>query len=132
MIRVLICRLFNCSDPGFYCHEFISLVEDFNEFLLFGWLLFWLDSFSRQINILIEVFESVRFLLSFFLYLFASIEYFPDNYCAVLTTAAYHIIIRKSNFSHVRAVPNIRLMLLLRNVARIFKETYALVIVSNC
>lgn len=50
---VCICGLFDCTYPGFYCHEFITLVNCLSEILNLNWLWLFLEQFIGQVDIFI-------------------------------------------------------------------------------
>lgn len=131
---VFIRWLFDCTYPGFYCHELITLIHCLSEILNLNWFWLFLKKFIRQVNIFIQVIKTIIFFLKLITFIlnWRSSFNIPHNQRSIKTPNTYHLLISKFNFSYMRAVTIKSSKHLVGNVTWIFKHSDCLIIISDC
>lgn len=131
---VLISGLFDCTYPGFYCHELITLIHCLSEILNLYWLWLFLKKFIRQVNVFIQIIEPIIFFLKLITFIlnWRPSFYVPHNQCSIKTSNTDHLLISEFNFSYMRAVTIKSSKHLVWNVTWILKHSDCLIIISNC
>lgn len=131
---VFISGLFYCTYPRFYCHKFITFVHCLSKILNLNWFWLFLEKIIGQVNIFIQVIETIVFFLKFITFVFIWRPSFniPYNQCSIKTSNTYHFLISEFHFSDMGTVTVKNFKNLIRNVAWILEDFDCLIIISDC
>ena len=131
------CWFFDGSKPRFNSHKLIPLLFNLFELFFNFDLLFLMVryNFSGKVNLIIKIGKPIIILILLssrkrldFLHSFE----IPNYDSSIKTTSRYHIVTCKTNSCHMGTMPLKDFMHLLWNVAGVFEESNALIIVTHC